>query len=66
MRTLINIIDHVGRQGQYINIEEAAIDILTLASIISNNFDNTEANHQYSDNRILLPNRNTEKTVLNV
>ncbi len=46
---LVNIIDHVGRQGQYIDIKEAAIKILTLASIISNHFDIIDANRQYSE-----------------
>ncbi len=35
-------------QGQYIDIYEAAIKILTPASIISNDFDIIDANHQYS------------------
>ncbi len=39
LRILMNIIDYVGRQGQYIDIGEVGIKILILASIISNDFD---------------------------
>ncbi len=53
LRILINIIDYVIRQGQYIDTGEAAIKILTLASIISNDFDIDfdiiEPNYQYSE-----------------
>ncbi len=49
LRILVNIIDHVGRQGQYIDIKEATIMILTQASIISNDFDIIDTNCQYSE-----------------